>query len=114
MTDKKEIPASSQQKDACSPYWVMTIRDWLSGKTIPFDSGDNREMTITDFRSVGFTDDAQNYPRDEISLVMFAAFNGVNVEKLPEAMRYFPNEATKKAWDRVAEAARAHIEGELK
>ena len=61
-------------------------------------------MTI-DFRSVGFTDDAINYPRDDVALTLFAAFNGVRVDQLPEAMRYFPNEATAKAWKRVADAA---------
>lgn len=62
-----------------------------------------------DFRSVGFTDLAANYPRDDLALAMLAAFNNVRVDQLPAAMRYFPNEATKAAWTRVAEAAVAHI-----
>lgn len=60
------------------------------------------------FRAVGFTGNARNYPRDDLALAMFAAFNGVTVEQLPEAMRYFPNEATARAWKRVADAARVY------
>ena len=60
------------------------------------------------FRAIGFTDEAANYPRDDLALAMFAAFNGVTVEQLPEAMRYFPNEATARAWKRVADATRAY------
>jgi len=58
-----------------------------------------------DFRAVGFTGNARNYRRDELALRMFAAFNGVTVDQLPKAMRYFPNESTKRAWERVAQAA---------
>lgn len=36
---------------------------------------------------------------------MFAAFNGVSVEKLPIEFRYFPNASTRDAGNRVAEAA---------
>lgn len=68
-------------------------------------------MSDIDFRSVGFTDAAINHPRGELALVMFAAFNGVSVNQLPEAMRYFPNEATGKAWTRVAEAAASFLGG---
>jgi hypothetical protein len=57
------------------------------------------------FRAVGFTAMAIDYPRDELALAMFAAFNGVTVSDLPNAMRYFPNDATRKAWTRVADAA---------
>lgn len=64
---------------------------------------------MTDFRSVGFTDAAASYPRSKLALAMFAAFNGVTPEQLPEAMRYFPNEATERAWTRVAEPCAADI-----
>lgn len=63
-----------------------------------------------DFRSVGFTDLAASYPRDGLALEMFAAFNGVTVEQLPQAMRFFPNESTKKAWERVASAAASRVD----
>lgn len=63
-----------------------------------------------DFRSVGFTDLAASYPRGGLALEMFAAFNNVTVEQLPEAMRYFPNESTKRAWERVASAALSAVE----
>lgn len=58
-------------------------------------------------RAVGFTADAVQYPRGELALRMFAAFNGVTTDKLPEGFRYFPNEATQNAWQRVADAAEA-------
>ena len=61
------------------------------------------------FRAVGFTEAASSFPRDDLALEMFAAFNGVASDKLSEAMRYFPNEYTQKAWTRVAEAARAAL-----
>lgn len=67
---------------------------------------------MTDYRSVGFTEEAAAYPRSGMALAMFAAFNGVSVEQLPEAMRFFPNEATQKAWNRVAEAAETFIKRE--
>lgn len=57
-------------------------------------------------RAVGYTGAARQYPIEEaLALVMFAAWNGVDPGQLPEAMRYFPNEATKRAWERVARAA---------
>lgn len=65
------------------------------------------------FRAVGFTPAAAEHPRDILALVMLAAFNGVTPDKLPEGMRYFPNESTKRAWGRVAEAARAQIMKEM-
>jgi hypothetical protein len=61
------------------------------------------------FRAIGFTEQAASLPRDELALYMFAAFNGVTVDQLPEPFKYFPNEATKAAWERVAEAARVYL-----
>lgn len=61
------------------------------------------------FRAVGFKPAAAEFPRDELALIMLAAFNNVSVDKLSEGMRYFPNESTKTAWTRVADAARAHL-----
>ena len=61
------------------------------------------------FRAVGFTKAAAEYPRDEMALAMFAAFNGVKVEQLPEGMRFFPNASMRDAWGRVANAARAFL-----
>lgn len=65
---------------------------------------------MPDFRSVGFTDAAIDYPRDDLALAMFAAFNGVTVDQLPDAMKFFPNESTARAWGRVAEAAEKFID----
>ena len=68
---------------------------------------------MTDFHSVGFTDAAASYPRSKLALAMFAAFNGVTPAQLPEAMRYFPNEATERAWTRVADAAVSFLTGSV-
>ena len=74
-------------------------------------STDTSGQLITDeeFRAVGFTGAARNFPRDELALVMLAAFNGVRPDQLTPAMRYFPNEATKRAWTNVAAAAEAFL-----
>lgn len=66
--------------------------------------------TDEDFRAVGYTGAARKRPIEEaMALVMFAAWNGVEPYQLPEAMRYFPNEATKQAWMRVARAAHEYL-----
>lgn len=62
-------------------------------------------MSAPDFRSVGFTDYARHFPRDEAGLVLLAAFNNVRPDQLTEAMKFYPNESTQMAWQRVAEAA---------
>src|SRR5687768_5176345 len=59
--------------------------------------------THEEFRAVGFTGAAAELPRDELAIVMLAAFNGVRPDQLTEPMKYFPNEATKRAWTNVAE-----------
>ena len=63
-----------------------------------------------EFRAVGFTGMAADFPRDQLALKMFAAFNGVTVDQLPEPFRYFPNKATQEAWTRVAKVLEAEIE----
>jgi hypothetical protein len=67
-----------------------------------------------EFRDVGFTGLARNYPRDDFAVALLAAFNGVSVEQLSPAMRFFPNSNTAKAWGRVAEAARAFLADQRK
>lgn len=64
------------------------------------------------FRAIGFTPKAAEFPRDDLAIFMFAAFNNVKPEQLTEGMRFFPNESTQKAWARVAQAAREFIEKE--
>lgn len=61
-------------------------------------------------REAGFDHDALAYPRDELALAMLCAFNGVTPAQAPNGWRYFPNAATKKAWGRVADAAREWFE----
>jgi hypothetical protein len=65
--------------------------------------------TDEEFRDVGFTSAARQYPRSELGNAMMAAFNGVTVDELPEAMKFYPNPYMRDAWERVAEAARQHI-----
>jgi hypothetical protein len=57
-----------------------------------------------EFRAVGFTPQALMFPRDDLACRLLAAFNNVPVDILPAGARYFPNEATKAAWRRVADA----------
>ena len=47
--------------------------------------------------------------RDPLALAMFAAWVNLPVDKLPEAMRAHTCPATAEAWQRVANAARAHL-----
>lgn len=63
--------------------------------------------TPEEFRLAGFSADALNYPRDRLAFEMLCAFNGVKPEQAPKGWGYFPNEGTKAAWHRVANAARA-------
>ncbi len=70
-------------------------------------------MSKPDFRAVGFTDKANDFPRDEFAMVLLAAYNGVQPHQVPEPARYFPNEATAKAWKRVADAAREYVRAEI-
>lgn len=70
-------------------------------------------MTKPDFRAVGFTDKANDFPRDEFAMVLLAAYNGVKPEQVPLAAHYFPNESTAKAWKRVADAARDYVKAEI-
>lgn len=65
-----------------------------------------------DFRAIGYTNAARQYPMDDpLAVVMFAAWVGVEPDKLPEAMRYNPNQWSADAWARVASAARKYLEG---
>lgn len=65
--------------------------------------------THEEFRAVGFTGAAAEFPRDDLALAMFAAFNNVTVAQLPHPFHYFPNPATREAWNRVAVAAARHL-----
>lgn len=62
-------------------------------------------MSDIDFRSVGFTSMAEDYPRSTFELELFSAFTGYPADKFPEACHYFPNEWTQTAWRAVAKRA---------
>ncbi len=63
-------------------------------------------MTEIDFRPVGYTEEAKQFPMNDIDLVARAAWNGVAVSQLPEAMRYYPNRHMQDTWRRVIDAVR--------
>ena len=62
----------------------------------PFDS---------DFREVGFSSLARDYPRSRRQIEMIAAWNNIPSSKLQEAAKYFPNANMEAAWGRVEAAA---------
>lgn len=66
--------------------------------------------TEEEFRQAGFTFAAGELPRDELSIILLCAFNGIDPSIAPEAWKYFPNKSTKAAWERVADAARKYLE----
>lgn len=68
-----------------------------------------RLLAAIAFRSVGFSETAQFYPRDAMALAMLAAFNNVRPDQVPPAARYFPNASMQAAWGRVADAAAEHM-----
>jgi hypothetical protein len=69
------------------------------------ENTDRNESSEPDFRSIGFSDYARHFPRDAAGVALLAAFNNVRPDQLTEAMMFYPNEATKAAWERVASAA---------
>lgn len=66
--------------------------------------GGREPVLDEELRAVGYTEDARNYPMDEDALSLFAAFNGVSVDKLPAAFKFHPNAWSRDAWRRVAKA----------
>lgn len=114
------------QWEPCSPAYisaggccasaprVWNARDKNHWHPKPSLYGPCRAVEVTDeeLRAVGFSAMARDYPRDKMALAMFAAFQGnVTADQLPNGMRYFPNEWTQKAWQRVADAARTFLAG---
>lgn len=70
------------------------------------------DVTDEQFREAGFTAAAREHPRDELSLILLCAFNGVDPKLAPPAWWFFPSDGSAKAWDRVAAAAREHLNRE--
>lgn len=64
-----------------------------------------RAYVEAEYRAVGFTIQAHEFPRDDLAQVMFAAWLNVQPKQLPRGMKNHPNEHTMKAWARVGEAA---------
>lgn len=63
-------------------------------------------VTDEEFRAIGYTGEARNYPRDKFGLIVAAAWNGVEVKDLTPAMHYYPNAHMKMIWERVIDAIR--------
>lgn len=55
-------------------------------------------------RDAGFTEEALRHPKDELGFLMLCAWNNCPPERAPRGWRYWPNEPTKRAWERVAKA----------
>lgn len=64
--------------------------------------------TEEDFRKVGMTYGAVEFPRSEAQIVMFAAWLGTTPEAMPIGSRYFANATTKAAWERAETALLAY------
>lgn len=93
----------------------MTILTRIKKAIRAYRSGPTQIIpTEEEFRAVGFTPFAAEFPRDELAIRMLAAFNNYPQDKLPEAMKFFPNESTARAWGRVADAAREHLSSKAK
>lgn len=73
-----------------------------------------RTPTHEEFRAVGYTGAAAQYPMDELAIKMIAAWNGVRPDQLPEAFKYHPNQWSLDAWTRVAEVAYGHVSAILR
>lgn len=53
-----------------------------------------------EFRKVGYTSYAANFPLTWEQQLWLAAFNGVPVDKMPDAWRYAPNETVYKQYEK--------------
>jgi hypothetical protein len=62
-------------------------------------------VTLHSLREAGFTEKAVFFPRSYPAMAMLCAWNNIPVDKAPKGWWFFPNEATKRAWERAAEAA---------
>ncbi|MDQ0303786.1 hypothetical protein [Ancylobacter polymorphus] len=57
-----------------------------------------------DLRLAGFTEAARQFPRSDAAFAAICAWNNVSPANAPAAWRYFPNAATRDAWERVVSA----------
>lgn len=62
-----------------------------------------------EFRAAGFDETAAERPRSPFAFRLLCAFNGVEPDKAPRAWRYYPNQWTADAWERVADEAVRHL-----
>lgn len=58
--------------------------------------------TEEEFRAVGYTKKAANFPLSQRALEALCAYNGVTVERAPEAWGYAPNAAMRDYWEKKA------------
>lgn len=69
---------------------------------------------MTQKRDAGETTPDSLLARDPLCLAMFAAWMNVTPDQVSASLRAHTCEATAIAWQRVADAARAHIEMEIR
>lgn len=107
----EQVRVISKRRGAKRKSWKRKCVTRLFERSNVNNKNDIEKRTVTDedLRAVGFTSLARDYQRGELALEMFAAWNGVTVDQMPNGFRCFPNEWTRDAWSRVADAAHAHI-----
>lgn len=57
------------------------------------------EITEQEFRDIGFTAEAINYPLSDRAFAWLCKFNGLTQEQAPRAFRYAPNAYMQKYLD---------------
>lgn len=62
-----------------------------------------------EMRAVGYSTEALEHPKDDLALVMMAAWCNVQPDQLPFGARFNPNGSTEQAWGRVGRAALAFL-----
>lgn len=61
------------------------------------------QPTETEFRAIGYTKNAINFPLSEAAVAELCTFNGIAIEQLPNsAWRYAPNAIVQAYWERKA------------
>jgi hypothetical protein len=61
------------------------------------------------FRAAGFSGAAREFPRSELAIYLLCAFNGIERQIAPKTWEFHPNEWSRDAWERVADAAEKHF-----
>lgn len=65
------------------------------------------EVLDEEFHAAGFTAAARDFPRCAQGIAAICAWNGIEPGQMPPAWGFYPNAATKAAWERVFAALAA-------